>query len=307
MISYFLLEVVSQALRHALNDSNPFGNCTVLFFGDFGQLGPVVRENTPIPYIWDAATTDYLDLFRIDLQQSIRQKDDAKFMTFLNILREYDDNSIEHREILNQFLWAHQWKHEDDPRQYHFLFSRTTKTEEMNIQCLQQIHNQEFVFDAIDNLGGVSTEAQKRQTELQTGLPTRLRLRVGCRVMCICNIYYEAGVVNGSLGFVTHIQQGNLGTLDSIVQVGFDNGQRSFAGLGVEDSVLEHIDIRREDQWKAEKRQGIPGRHPQQGVQNNVYDNALLEEHFIEPENEDEFLLEFIDDDIILDISDDDD
>lgn len=61
MVSSYILEVMSQGLRQALGFDMPFRGCPILFFGDFAQLGPVVRQG-PIPYIWTTLTNDYLAL-----------------------------------------------------------------------------------------------------------------------------------------------------------------------------------------------------------------------------------------------------
>ncbi|KAF9344999.1 hypothetical protein BGX34_005125, partial [Mortierella sp. NVP85] len=76
---------------------------------------------------------------------------------------------------------------------------------------------------AIDGLGAYAADHQKRLTEMQTTLPMTLALKVGCRAMCLSNVYQEAGVVNDALENVQAIRMGPHGLLDSVVQVIFDS------------------------------------------------------------------------------------
>jgi hypothetical protein len=224
MVSSYLLEVVSNALRQALGNNEPYGGCPILFFGDFGQLGPVVRQG-PIPFMWKAKTNDYLDLERFELTEPARQAEDFVFSQFLSLVRVYDDDDLHQRRILNKFLWAHRFDgSRDQASDYFFLFSRTKNAREWNERRLARLPGPMHTFDAVDGLGAHSTEKQQRLTEMQTGLPTRLNLKVGCRVMCLSNIFYEGGIVNGALGTVQSVHVGQHGLRDSVVQVGFDAG-----------------------------------------------------------------------------------
>ncbi|KAF9420886.1 hypothetical protein BGZ76_004037, partial [Entomortierella beljakovae] len=78
-------------------------------------------------------------------------------------------------------------------------------------------------------LGVNQQKNNKSITELQTGPPTVLHLKVGARVMCLSNIHRAAGVVNGSMGYVRgiHLALNNINDQTrlaaDIIQVEYDN------------------------------------------------------------------------------------
>jgi hypothetical protein len=226
MISPYLLETMSQSLQQATGNVHPYGQSPIIFFGDFGQLGPVVRKTSTPKYMWDATTNDYLTLFRVDMAQSVRQRHGQPFQQFLSLLRRYDDSKWKHREELNNFLWDHRWDNtRDDADHYVFLYSQVIPSQLHNHQQLSRLPGQIFTFYSIDGFGQNATDRQKKVTELQTGLPTILQLKVGARVMCLSNINQAAGIVNGAFGIVSNVQLSQDGILGSIVQVVFDNTQ----------------------------------------------------------------------------------
>lgn len=223
MVSSPLLEIMSQGLRQALDSDKPFGGCTVIFFGDFGQLGPV-EKGVKVPYIWTNRTGDYLAIDRYDLVCSARQREDmADFVLFLEMLRMYNNSDINQRQILTTFVFAHKWQDQVDREEdYFFVFSRSERAKEFNHYRLESIATGMTEFWSLDGLGRNASEQQRRTTESQTGLQTVLRLKVGARVMCVSNIHVRAGIVNGTMGIVDDIRQGHHGVVDSVVRVNFD-------------------------------------------------------------------------------------
>ncbi|KAF9111729.1 hypothetical protein BGX27_004517 [Mortierella sp. AM989] len=172
--------------------------------------------------MWDVVTNHYISLEQFELRVSIRQQNDGSFQTFLNMLREYDDDNLQHRRILNNFLWTRRWDDTNDSVFHYFrLYSLTDKAQEFNDQQLGQIEGQAYEFTTIDGVG-IRSERQKRVTEIQTGLTTILNLKVGARVMCLSNISQAAGVVSGALGTVSGILASPQGILGTVVQVVFD-------------------------------------------------------------------------------------
>ncbi|KAG0370604.1 hypothetical protein BGZ54_005509, partial [Gamsiella multidivaricata] len=150
MISYRLLELMSQGLRHALDNNRLYGNCAVLFFGDFGQLGPVIRRG-PVPYLWKAPTDDYLALDRYDLTSPMRQQDDHQFDLFLTLLGRYDGNDLHQRRIFNTFLRQRHWDNtHDQPTDFFHLFSHVENARKVNNRQLEQLPGELFSFEAID-------------------------------------------------------------------------------------------------------------------------------------------------------------
>jgi ATP-dependent DNA helicase PIF1 len=223
MVSLYLLEVVSQGLRLALNRDSAFGGCTVMMFGDFAQLGPVGKGGK-VPYMWETGTNDYLVLKRYELEGSVRQEQDHRFLVFLKMIRFFNNSDIGQREILARFIYQHQWDDSVDRKgDFFFLFSKVDRTKDFNQSRLDELAGEPIVFMSEDGLGVHSTKQQKLITELQTGFPTVLPVKVGARVMCLSNLHIEAGVVNGALGSIVEIKQGRSGgVMDAIIRVDFD-------------------------------------------------------------------------------------
>ncbi|KAF9961418.1 hypothetical protein BGZ72_003675 [Mortierella alpina] len=105
MISYPLLEVMSENLQSALGNNRSFGNCACIFFGDFGQLCPVSRSG-PIPYVWNMAESRYMALTRYDLTISNRQQGDNEFLSILKAVRHYDSENSRNRWLVTNFLYT---------------------------------------------------------------------------------------------------------------------------------------------------------------------------------------------------------
>ncbi|KAF8966005.1 hypothetical protein BGZ52_011475, partial [Haplosporangium bisporale] len=139
------------------------------------------------------------------------------------MLRLYNNSDLDHQEILTNFFFTHAWNSvEDVEEDYFFLFSRSERAREFNQGRLDAIEGETHSFVALDGVGRQATETQQRITEMQTGLPTELHIKVGARVMCLANISMDTGVVNGALGTVTGIRPGMRGVVDSVIQVEFD-------------------------------------------------------------------------------------
>lgn len=223
MVSSFLLEIASQGLRLALNSDFAFGGCTVMMFGNLAQLGPVGKGGK-VPYMWETMTNDYLALRRYEPEGSVRQDEDLLLLVFLKMDQFFSNSDVDRREILACFIYQHHWDdYVDHKNDYFFLFSKVDRTKDFNKSRLDERPGEPIVFFSEDGLGMRSTKQQKQITELQTGFPTVLPVKVGARVMCLSNLHLGAGVVNGALGTIVEVMQGRSGgMMDSIIRVDFD-------------------------------------------------------------------------------------
>ncbi|KAF9346161.1 hypothetical protein BGX26_002354 [Mortierella sp. AD094] len=150
-------------------------------------------------------------------------KGDKEFLTILEAVHHYDSENVGNRLFVTNFLFHHRGQQEA-LMDHFFLFNKSERAIEFNLARLNEVPGQVFTFQAVDGLGENQTERQQRVNEMQTGLPTTLSVKVGCRVMCQSNVHHAVGVVNGALGTVRAIHRGAAGDYGSIIQVGFDGG-----------------------------------------------------------------------------------
>lgn len=233
MVDKNLLMFVSQRLNQILRPSNPdatFGGLTIIAVGDFHQIPPVFGKSllnldaaTLAPDLWS-------EFSMIELTEIMRQKDDQPFAQLLNRLRikrkddrlsNDDQCSLEQRLITN---------HPRFPKHCLHVFSRNANVDCHNQKMMEGLDQPAITITAVDIVKNNKGQHYKSKHPVKfyknekPPLLNSLSVAVGARVMVICNIDIEDGLVNGVMGEVTDISKSmnELG-LPKYVGVKFDN------------------------------------------------------------------------------------
>ena len=193
--------------RSNASDST-FGDVTMIAVGDLYQLPPVAKA-----YVFEHPNDSYAKLqdplwyqFKLaELNQIMRQKDDAEFAQLLNRVRtatctKNDHLSLKSREINPEM--------KNYPMDVLHVFSTHKLVNKHNQQMLDKIDERIYAIQAIDSKkdrnSGITIEFPEKSSETG-GLETQLKVAVGCRVMLTYNIDVSDGLSNGATGTVSHI------------------------------------------------------------------------------------------------------
>src|SRR5260221_4578276 len=195
-----------------------FGGISILVFGDLYQLPPVMSK-----MIFDdmknmscMGVHIWTDLFTcVELNEIMRQKDDISFAELLNRIR-IGRPSEEDIEILKTRILTRGVNY---PLDALHVFATNAECDRHNNSMLINVQKGTVMYsiDAKDRFANVEdSRICKSKDERRTrvgqlmpddvnstgGLPTKLQLCIGCRVMLKKNINVQDGLVNGSLGSV---------------------------------------------------------------------------------------------------------
>lgn len=215
MVSKSLFEIMSGTLQQLTGqDGVMFGGVPIVCFGDFGQLGPIVKRTGSetgdgdwTEWLW---TSDEFKEFLIyRLQVACRQgHGQDRFFQFLEIVRRGKPNKDEEclvRTVIRERMEAAQSLSEEDLPNLTILSSVVVKVQDANNEIMERMSSAEerVEFECIDsmavNLGG---EGWRRGMERETGLLTRLILWIGAKVIITSNIDVDNGIANGAMGVV---------------------------------------------------------------------------------------------------------
>lgn len=134
MVDPELMNLIDFLFQKARHSTLPFGGVTLIMFGDFLQLPPVVKQErlAEAPrYIFQTSVWDCMNVCRMKLDRNYRQKD-AKFIQLLEEVR-YGELTPESASLLQSRLNVPTKKRARDPndaqRQRDALFAKVAKTE----------------------------------------------------------------------------------------------------------------------------------------------------------------------------------
>lgn len=251
MVSDNMFHFVHQRLEEIKNPqscmSNLFGNCSVIAFGDFYQLQPVAAH-----YIFDEITyTGEMNLWLthfkpIFLVSNVRQKDDSEYANLLNRVRigKQTINDI-HTLVQRTKINVNEAPFKNALR----LFPTRKQCLEYNnfkLKELSELKKYEVCqICAIDINSNTNEPAPPKLIPTNDsecgGLPSRLFILPGARVMLLRNIMTTDGLVNGSQGTVVSIVFSDNQTMPYGVKVLFDDPR---VGKLFKDSTTQAILIK---------------------------------------------------------------
>ena len=185
-----------------------FGDVTMIAVGDLYQLPPVAKA-----YVFEHPNDSYAKLqdplwyqFKLaELNQILRQKDDAEFAQLLNRVRTATCTKNDHLLLKSREINPEMKNY---PLDVLHVFSTHKLVNKHNQQMLDKIDERIYAIQAIDSKkdrnSGINIEFPEKSSETG-GLETQLKVAVGCRVMLTYNIDVSDGLSNGTTGTVSHI------------------------------------------------------------------------------------------------------
>lgn len=165
----------------------------IIFVGDLAQLPPVLNDNTLSVLMryyegfrfYDSKIYPELNLTVIDLDEVVRQKDDA-FISALNIVR--DGNKSDY---FRQFVG-------DKPNDGIILAPYNETVTKYNIQGVSSLNTDKFFFDAV-------IESEEKIKPEEFNLESRIEVKNGAKIMYLVNSK-DAPLVNETLGVFASIK-----------------------------------------------------------------------------------------------------
>ena len=206
MIGCRLLNAIDQRLKQAFPDKSDqsFGGCSILMFGDFGQLPPVgdsrmfkPSRNSVTSLQGNAAYLRFNNVFF--LTHCVRQQNDHAFRDLLLRLRDATSTNQDYELLSQRFFGIAQ--NDADFNAATRLFPTRELVRDYNSNRLYQLQNPVAQVDS--NHDG--RDAHLASSNIACGLERTLFLAVGATVMLRVNLWVERGLVNGSIGTVFRI------------------------------------------------------------------------------------------------------
>lgn len=194
MIPAVALEVAEALARHARGSQLPWGGMRVLAVGDFAQLPPVTRGGARRDWAFLSPVWQRTGFVPLMLRQNHRVLD----QDFLEVLAEVRQGQVS--EKVKQYLDDRLRENDADDKSPR-LFPRREQVEKYNQMELAQLPGEEKVFDSIY----FGKERAVEMMHKSGPIPSRLVLKVGCRVLFVQNDPQKRWV-NGTRGTVVDIE-----------------------------------------------------------------------------------------------------
>jgi len=205
-LNYFeLLNIIAKSIR---NNNLPFGGIQLVLSGDMCQLPPVNDE-----FIFHSDCWKELNLSYVNLSKAWRFTDE-KYIHLLQRLRLSNHNEEDIKSLHNRNITK--FKSSDYENAVH-IYPLKKQVESHNKNELNNLKEMSNIFIAKDTIKSFlhSKEIElKDEKDLSYDsiftVPKKLELKEGCRVMLLCNLNPQEGLVNGSVGriekFITDIK-----------------------------------------------------------------------------------------------------
>ncbi len=212
---------ISNYLKKIKDCDKPFGGVQIILSGDFCQLPPV--EN--IGYIFESK--EWLNCaFEICyLTKSFRQSNDLEFQQILNEIRFGDISD----ECYNKLLKLNNFKHLENgdiqnenikPTKMFPINRQVDSFNEANLIKLVKLSNHEIKRYAVEPI----TSKPITQYLSMNNIPEFIDVAIGAQIMVTFNINTDDGLINGTLGTITDVQDNTITILtknNKIYNIGF--------------------------------------------------------------------------------------
>ena len=200
MVRCDVMDAIDYTMRKSLRNNLPFGGKQMIFVGDMFQLPPVVKNGPEKDFLEDFyRTKDFffyksyaisrMRLVKIEFKKVYRQED----TNFLRILENVRMNRITPEDV--RLLNSRVCVPSKDDGMVITLASVNKTADSINLQHLEEIDSEEFVYEGVIN----GNFEEKRFPVEQ-----KLRLKVGAQVMFTRNDPQRRWA-NGTLGHVTKL------------------------------------------------------------------------------------------------------
>ena len=193
MLNDILFDKVSKVLQILRGNSKPFGGIQIVLVGDLYQLPPVEGRYCFQSELWSKCNFDICEL-----TQNMRQKDDEPFMEMLKRLR-LGRCSREDLIVLRS-LKDTQFPEGIEPTK---LYCKNVDVDHINSYELQKVGGQLFTFPT----KYTGSHEASMQYAKACNVPEQVTVSVGAQVMITFNYNPGLGLVNGTRGVVTTLDQ----------------------------------------------------------------------------------------------------
>lgn len=205
MVQPNIIDIMSNTLRSARGNEQPFGGVPVIFVGDLLQLPPVVGSPEETVYFSHRYRTRYFfsaDIFREQaivplVLTKVRRQADAVFIDALNRIRLNDDC----REAVALFNRQCFRDKQDGSPTGTYLVPTNQSARSINMRELDKLPGQARLYEA--SIGG-NVAANKWKLPV----PDRLELKVGAKVLFLKN--RKPDWINGDLGTVVGLEDDHI-------------------------------------------------------------------------------------------------
>lgn len=194
LLSASFFDTVEEVVRSIKSSTEFFGGILVILISDFYQLPPVKGDFVFQANCWNAGKFIVKRLTNV----SYRQKDDH-FRSMLNEIRE-GKVSDETSDALSSLKSADEYS-AVELDEFIKIFSLKKKVDAVNDVCLHRIESPIIELDAVDEPQHKG-KANLLKQEADSVIPSKISIKVGCRVMLVKNINISEKLVNGTVGIV---------------------------------------------------------------------------------------------------------
>ena len=213
MVGTRLLEYLDGRLRQIMGKSyssraGAFGGVSVVAVGDFYQLAPIPRSPIIVSSLQYGSQL-FRDNFKLtELDEVMRQRDDAVFARALNKLRVKSKNTEIDPDI--DAMLKTRANIVDVPTRALHVYSKNSFVDEQNLKMVYDICQEIETIKAMDfkkTLNGKLQLLPEATKSDKNSLPDELLLGINARIMLIRNISTTDGLVNGVFGTVVGLEK----------------------------------------------------------------------------------------------------
>lgn len=188
MLSAKFLNLLNKVFKTIRGSDSPFGGTTVLLFGDFLQLPPVIREEED-GLCLNCSSWREAEFETIFLNKNYRQQEDVEFYEILKSIRLGRDLDFAFAKLQTRVGMVPEKKSI-------VLVSHKLQANEINLKNLTSLNTEGKSFVA---------KIEGKEECVKTYLPffeenTNLQFKRGARVMLNFNLKVEEGLCNGAIG-----------------------------------------------------------------------------------------------------------
>lgn len=204
MVSASLFTLVDQVFRMVRKLDVPFGGVQLVALGDFLQLPPISnrrRGEAEAKFAFECEAWEEASI-HVHLLTRVYRQANQPFADALGCLRVGDI----HNPLVDLIASRKGLLPPNDGIRPTIVHTHNVDVERINLGELAKLPGKEYSYFSIDTGKHAAVERLDRDCLA----PKELKLKVGAQVMLLANIDIEASLVNGRLGVVTELEDGDI-------------------------------------------------------------------------------------------------